>query len=371
MPGPEARGGRWRLEATAVLALLALAACARADPPPIEEAPALSYADGLILSVSGAGLADSGLRSAQPFAPAHEAGFVAAFASAGARAAVAINRAGTVILELETRTRTLRLKELPSPEFAGRTVGSMLADADGSFLLSLYRHPEESGPDSGGSLLRLDAGTGAWTEEALPDPIDSASVYAMHRLEDGSLLVATRRAGGERVETSRWLVPPGGKVEALSLTDFERLLAPRPARMAPPALRAALESLSEEAGGGRMLVFARKPRGDGTWYAIGDGTPESAVELVAALDASSTVAFAAFPRGPGKVARIKDGQVEISDAELVAPSPEATWNGALLHGEPDESLVLLLSWWVERFPDSAGSGVLVRPLAGPGRASAL
>lgn len=376
MPGHEARrrrrtSARTTVLATIVLAILPLAGCGASAPRPVEGDPALSYADGLFLSVSGTGLAPADSRSAPPFAPAYATGFVAALASNGTRIAAAINRVGAVVLEPEERSRTIRVKEFPSPDFADRTVGAAFAELDGGFLFSLYRHPDEAGPDSGGSLLRLDASSGVWADEVLPSAIDAASVYALHRLEDGRFLVATRRTDGERIETSRWLVLPDGKVEPLSLTDFERMLAPRPARMAPPALRAALGSLAEETGGGRLLAFARNPGGDGTWYVLGDGAPETAVELVAALDASGAVAFAAYPEGPGKLASVTDGQVKVSDASLVAPVPGASWNGALIHGDRNHSLVLLLSWWVERFPDAAESGLLIRPLAGPGQASTL
>ncbi|HOX17465.1 MAG TPA: hypothetical protein PKW82_03340, partial [Spirochaetales bacterium] len=357
--------------AAAVLAGFALAACGKPAPRSTEAVSDPSYADGLILYLTGAGLENSADLDARTFAPAHEAGFIAALASADGGAALAINRAGAVLLELDARTRTLRKREYPTPEFEGRTVGSMFVDDGGDILVSLYRHPDENSPDSGGSLLRLDPGSGIWSDEGLPAPIDAASVYAMHRLEDGRILVATRRAEGDRIEAARWLVRPDGKVEPLSLADFESLLAPRPARLAPPALRAALGSLVEETGGARILAYARNPRGDGTWYALGDGAPESTVEVVAAIDESGTVAFATFPEGPAKTASFKDGLVELSDVSLVAPSPGATWNGALIHGDSEDTLVLLLSWWVERFPDSAGSGLLVRPLAGPGRASAL
>ncbi len=348
-----------------------LAACGGTGNPARSAEPALSYADGLVLVVDGNGLEDAVSGIATEAVPAYSAGFVAAVASSGSKAIAAINRSGAALLDIDERTRTLRIEAIPSGEFAGRTVGSVLADGDGSFLVSLYRHPDETGPDSGGSLLRLDASAAAWETASLPESIDASSVYAMHRAEDGRFLVATRRLDGERVVTSRWLVGPDGRAEAVSLADFERMLAPRQARSAPPALRAALEALAAETGATRILAFARKPRGDGAWYALGAGAPETTVEVVAALDASGTAAFAAFPAGPAKIAMVSESRVELRDATLETPVPGATWNGALIHGDSDESLVLLLSWWVERFPDAAASGLLIKPLAGSARASAL
>lgn len=353
------------------LASVLAAACGKAGEPALPAERALSYADSLPLYVSGSGLTNSAAGIGLPGRPTHSADFVAAFASAGASAAAAINRSGAVVLDIDARARTLRMRDFPSPEFADRTVGSIFADADGSFLVSLYRHPDETGPDSGGSLLRLDTSAATWEPAALPPQIDAASLYSMHRGEDGGFLLTTRRQEGDSVVTTRWLVGPDGESERIDLATFESLLAPRPARAAPPALGAALESLAAKSGKRRILAFARNPRGDGTWYALGDGPPESAVEVVAALDGSGAFAFAAFPEGPALTARERDGTVELLEADIVVPEPGATWNGALIHGDSEESLVLVLSWWVERFPDTAGAGLLVRPFAGPARAAAL
>jgi hypothetical protein len=357
--------------AAAVLASGLVAGCGKPGEPTASEPPPLSYADSLVLVVSGGQMACPGFMPEPKPEPAYAAGFIAALASTGSTAAAAINRSGAVVFEIDPRARTLRLKELSSPEFLGRTVDSLLADGDDSFIVSLYRHPDEQSPAPGGSLLRLDAATSAWKPESLPSPIDSSSVYSMNRLDDGGFLLTTRRLDGDRVETARWLVGPGGAAKRVSLADFERMLSPRSIRSAPPALAAALEALASRTGARRILAFARNPQGDGAWYVHGDGPPELAVEAIAALDESGAVAFTAFPEGPALVARDRGDSIELVVAPAVLPRTGATWNGALIHGDSADSLVLLLSWWVERFPDTAGAGMLVVPLAGPGRAAAL
>ncbi|MBN1241927.1 MAG: hypothetical protein JXA15_04375 [Spirochaetales bacterium] len=356
----------------AILASASIVACGKDAAPSVTEPGSLSFADSLLLVVSGNGLVPAGFQGGFPRpSPAHSSGFVAAFASSGQTVAAAINRAGAVVLEIDALNRTLRFNEIPSPEFSGRTVGSLLADEGDSFLVSLYRHPDESEPDAGGTMLRLDASAAVWEPASLPGPIDATSVFSLNRRDDGSFLLATRRLEGDRVLANRWLLPREGEAERLDMDAFERLLAPRDARSGPPALRAALEELGAATGIGRILAFARNPGGDGAWYVLGDGAPETAVEIVAALDRTGTVAFAALPGGPARIAAERDGSVELLDPGLEVPFAGATWNGALIHGDSGAPLVLLLSWWVESFPDTGGAGLFIRAVAGPDRAAAL
>lgn len=355
------------LMAAGGLAIGGLASCGRGKPEvqaPPEFPLILEGQTNLILGGEGlAVLSKDGLVVPSSGLVASQAPRVAALASKGPRDSVliaALNRYGLAMVEASPDRTAFKLRNIPRPEFAGRSVAALWSRGP-SWLLELYRDPFvtpiQPRSDQDPELLAIDGEAGLRVLPRMGRP--GEDLFALYPGPRGRWYAEfrTEQKLGARLRYASLASPvpgPDGRIEGLQDLRrdlFEASLAPRPLSAAPSALRRAAGALET----GPILVHALGEDGqDGFW--LSSGPAEDAREASAWIGSGEDSALILLRSGEGAWAG-KDGVKTFRIAPAISGAEYGPVAG-LFPAEGKSGKTIVAAAWIQgQFPGVSASGL--------------
>lgn len=272
----------------------------------------------------------------------------------------ALNRYGLALLQLSPDHGAFKLRNLPRPEFANRSVAS-LWPRNSSWLLELYRDPfvlpSQARSDQDPELLTLAPSGELRILPRLGGP--GEDLFALFPGTKGRWFAEFRieqSLGAKLRYASLGSPEPGSDGRPVALADlrkdlFEASLAPRPLSAAASTLRRAAQAIEA----GPILIHALGAGGSDAFW-LSSGRAEDAREASAWLGLGEDSALVVLRSGLGAWAT-KDGVRTFSLGPRLAGAEYGPVTGIFTGEGQARKVVVAAAWTLGQFPGVTASGL--------------